>query len=112
LLLPVHVRECRHELKGLLGSIVHVDLVGLDEVEARVKLLSEVRRERAKPRTTPGFPGSAQRTLTEQPGFPGALPSIWNIPHQRNMFFTGREDILEKLHNLLTTGQTAALTQP
>ena len=106
LLLPVHVRECRHELKGLLGSLTYIDLVGLDETIAREKLLAGIRRERAKPPTTPSFPS------TERPSFPGALPLIWNVPYQRNVFFTGREDILEKLHTTLTTGRTAALTQP
>ena len=112
LLLPVHVRECRHELKGLLGSLIYIDLVGLDEAIAREKLLAGIRRERAKPPTTPSFPGSPELSFPERPGFPGAFPSIWNAPYQRNMLFTGREDILEKLHTLLTTGQTAALTQP
>jgi len=39
------------------------------------------------------------------------VPSIWNVPHRRNPFFTGREDILKNLHNTLITGKTAALTQ-
>ncbi len=112
LLLPVHVRECRHELKGLLASLTYIDLVGLGEAEAREKLLAGIRREPARPSIAPGFPGSVQLSLIEQPRFPGALPPIWNIPYQRDMFFTGREDILEKLHNTLTTGKTAALTQP
>ncbi len=40
------------------------------------------------------------------------VPSIWNVPYHRNPFFTGREDILKNLHNTLTAGKTAALTQP
>src|SRR5690348_10552687 len=42
----------------------------------------------------------------------GPLPLIWNVPHQRNPFFTGRMDVLSQLHETLVTGKTAALTQP
>lgn len=41
-----------------------------------------------------------------------AWPSIWNIPHQQNPFFTGREDILAKIHKSLRVDSTMALTQP
>lgn len=41
-----------------------------------------------------------------------ALPFIWNIPHQRNPFFTGREQVLAHLYNSLHMDHTAALIQP
>jgi tetratricopeptide (TPR) repeat protein len=37
---------------------------------------------------------------------------IWNIPYQRNLLFTGREDVLKKLTDVLRAGKTAALAQP
>jgi tetratricopeptide (TPR) repeat protein/DNA-binding XRE family transcriptional regulator len=37
---------------------------------------------------------------------------LWSVPHRRNPFFTGREDVLERLHETLTTSRAAALTQP
>ena len=37
---------------------------------------------------------------------------VWNIPYVRNALFTGREDILTRLHTALNTGKTTALTQP
>jgi len=40
-----------------------------------------------------------------------ALPPIWNLPHLRNPNFTGREDLLARLRQALTSGQPAALTQ-
>ena len=40
------------------------------------------------------------------------LAPIWNIPYQRNEFFTGREDVLTHLHHELQARNTAALTQP
>ena len=38
-------------------------------------------------------------------------PPIWNVPHRRNPFFTGREDILIHLYTVLRSSKAAALTQ-
>lgn len=35
----------------------------------------------------------------------------WNVPFQRNLYFTGREDILKELHNALKSDKAAALAQ-
>ncbi|MDQ2887902.1 MAG: TIR domain-containing protein, partial [Chloroflexota bacterium] len=40
-----------------------------------------------------------------------ALPKIWNIPYARNPFFLGRDELLERLHTQLQSGQTTALSQ-
>jgi len=40
-------------------------------------------------------------------------PSIlWNLPFQRNPFFTGREQILNRIHEMLKGNKTIALVQP
>ena len=39
-----------------------------------------------------------------------SLP-IWNIPYRQNPYFTGREELLEALHQKLTTEHTTTLTQ-
>ena len=39
------------------------------------------------------------------------LPLIWNIPHNRNPNFTGREEHLTRMKDALNSGQAAALTQ-
>ncbi|MBI2877070.1 MAG: tetratricopeptide repeat protein [Candidatus Tectomicrobia bacterium] len=109
-LLPVRVREC--EPKGLLRSMVYIDLVGQqDEATARDVLLRGIHRERAKPTVPPTFPGTAPRSVAERPRFPGALPSIWNVPHHRNPNFTGRETLLADLRTALISGEPAALIQ-
>jgi tetratricopeptide (TPR) repeat protein len=39
---------------------------------------------------------------------PNNTPAIWNVPHPRNLFFTGRAQILDDLHEALTeTGKGA-----
>src|SRR5579859_5405416 len=42
--------------------------------------------------------------------FTSSLPFL-NIPHERNPLFTGREGVLERLHQALHAGKTTALTQ-
>ncbi|MFL5587150.1 MAG: tetratricopeptide repeat protein, partial [Ktedonobacteraceae bacterium] len=46
------------------------------------------------------------RTISSKPS-----PQIFNVPFERNPYFTGREDILTNLHNALSKDKTAALTQ-
>ena len=100
ILVPVRVREFKPE--GLLGPIIYIDLVGLDEETARESLIAGVKKRRAKPSSPPRFPGAAPPK--EAPRFPGALPPIWNVPHPRNPNFTGREQLLEDLRAVLTGG--------
>ena len=111
LLLPVRVREC--DLKGLLPQIVYIDFVGInDEDAARDALLNGVKRERAKPDIAPSFPPSAsvKRSVIKRPRFPGALPDIRNITHQRNPNFVGRDTLLDQIRKTLTAEKAAALT--
>lgn len=37
---------------------------------------------------------------------------FWNVPYRQNLFFTGRQQILEQLHETLHAQKTAAYTQP
>ncbi len=101
LLLPVRVKDC--SLEGVLQHIVYIDLVNLGEEAARSELLNGVRTERAKPRVKPSFPG-ATRPPSRRSVFPGTLPAVWNVPHQRNQHFLGREPLLEGLHAALRSG--------
>jgi hypothetical protein len=107
-LLPVRIADFTPP--GLFAPIAYIDLAGVEESEARGHLLAGVKRTRPKPETTPPFPGSYARAVVEKPRFPGALPNVWNLPH-RNPHFTGREELIEKLHRNLTAGTATALTQ-
>jgi serine/threonine protein kinase len=110
LLIPVRVQPC--EVTGLLGPIVYVDLVGRDETTARQRLLAGVRHERAKPAQAPAYPQTVQHTVSKQLNFPGDLPPIWKMPHQRDPLFLGHEQLLQKLHTSLATDHTVLLFEP
>jgi TIR domain/Carbohydrate binding module (family 35) len=69
ILLPVRVRLCN--LSGLFDQIIHIDLVGKDEWEARKALLAGIQTERAKPLSKPKFPRTTDRLITKHPLFPG-----------------------------------------
>ncbi len=60
---------------------------------------------------TPPIPSTAVQTSTSIDQLPNEK-TIFRIPYRRNRFFTGREQLLEQLHNNLTTHKVASLTQP
>src|SRR5205085_9256408 len=65
-LLPVRVKPCNVE--GLLGPIIYIDLVGVDEQTARERLLAGARRKQ-KPPIHVQFPTTLAAPL-KQPPFP------------------------------------------
>ncbi len=79
-LVPVRVREVEPE--GLLGPRSYIDLVGLDEVRARARLITSLKPGRAKtppgreapraPRTTLDPPHPLTNTATNRPSPPCA----------------------------------------
>jgi tetratricopeptide (TPR) repeat protein len=113
-LVLVRVAPCEPE--GLLGPVVYVDFVGLDEGAARARLREElaaaVRGRRPLP-ADPQFPGGGPAAVVadmQRPRFPTALPPVWNVPYRRNPTFTGREQALAELAGRLGQG-AAAVTQ-
>lgn len=107
-LLPVRVAD--FDVEGLLSVRVYIDIAGKSEDQARKVLLEGVKRERRKPSVAPGFPAeNFVRSVKEQPQFPGALSPIWNVPHQRNPNFVGRDALLDQIHKTLTSKNAAAL---
>ncbi len=105
--IPVRVRECKPY--GLLQPIVYVDLVELEADDARQAILNAL-PERLKPESEPAFPKANQPAKrNKQPAFPAAKP--WNVPDERNPFFTGREEVLQTLHQQLNQNCAAAISQ-
>jgi hypothetical protein len=101
LLVPVRVQPCRPP--GLLATRVYVDLVDVDEVSARERLLAAVGPPAAHPTDAP-YPGGP-RSATGAEGvagadarvrFPGAGAWLSNLP-ARNRHFSGRDALLDGL---------------
>ena len=117
ILLPVRVREC--DLPGMWKPRIYIDLVKLDEAAAREMLLARIKGTldgRSKPSEKVRFPKDIKEDVKHSaaaPGrFPAAFPAIWNIPYDRNPFFTGRVETLQRLHQSLSPDEIVDLTQP
>lgn len=105
-LIPVRVVEC--DVPGLLKAISFVNLVGLNEQEARRALLAGVAS--GGPLGHAAFPG-ASPAGEKVHRYPGAFPSVWNVPGRPNQNFMGREELVRELRSALLSGEPAALTQ-
>lgn len=114
----IAVRVADFEPPGLFKAIVYIDLVGLDEIAAKEKLIksigSIVTGQRLKPDSKPAFPGT--KSATARPLFPGiSIASklfLHNLPFASNPFFMGRDKMLQDLHTALSKNAAAAITQP
>lgn len=67
-LVPVMVHSCQPS--GMLGPLIHINIVGLSEDDARARLVAGVRPGRAKPSARPAFPGAMAHSHAKV--FPGA----------------------------------------
>ncbi|HWN41748.1 MAG TPA: toll/interleukin-1 receptor domain-containing protein, partial [Thermoanaerobaculia bacterium] len=128
-LVPVLVREVPKKDLGLLGQIIYIKLVGLEEAAAREALVKGLVPGRVRPESVrfPGarpFPGMAaappdpkvaQNTLAalplEEVPKPGPLPLGSRMPLAPNPLFVGREDDLKALARQLKAGETSAVGQ-
>jgi hypothetical protein len=111
-LVPVRIDECNPD--GLLTAVIYIDLVGLDEADARDRLRERIAgtlRGRSKPTAPPPAPMGQGAAAAGRPRFATALPPVWNLPYRRNPAFTGREEALTTLARQLGRGAAAAVTQ-
>ena len=103
---------------GLWSPIIVPDVFGLPPDSAVAVLLDTVRQvlDPAPPRTLstvpPVYPGALPTTAPdsggEGPRPPGSLPRVQNLA-RRNSVFTGRDGMLNRLHDALTAGGRVAV---
>ena len=111
--IPVRVQSCTPT--GLLGPIVFIDLVGLDETAAHGVLLGGVTQRAAGLSDAPAFPGgvpSAERATRTRPLFPSTLPIVWTVPFLPNPNFVGRQELLDGLHQRFTQASASGVACP
>lgn len=96
-IIPIRVRKTA--IDGLLQARIYIDLVELEEEQAKETLLRGVSSERAKPTHPPRYPGV--EIALKRPKFPGTLPDIWNVPFFRNINFTGRNGFFQAIETSL-----------
>lgn len=100
-LLTVRVQEVDCSARAPFGDRFAADLTHSTAEEAQAQLLAAVGPVR-RVRTTDGGPPAPGRAT---PPFPGTSPAVQRVP-SRNVSFTGRGVLLEKLRNGFTSGTT------
>ncbi|MBF0551670.1 MAG: toll/interleukin-1 receptor domain-containing protein [Deltaproteobacteria bacterium] len=98
-LVPVRVALCHPT--GLLNTIIHIDLVGLDAEQARNILLDGLKPD-GKPTSPPAYPGAGQAEagVTMQPthvtrqDFPGMPSSALDVWREKLEFLRCQEPII------------------
>ncbi|MFI7596714.1 FxSxx-COOH system tetratricopeptide repeat protein [Actinoplanes sp. NPDC049681] len=100
---------------GLWSPIIVPDVFGLPPDEAVTVLVEAVRHVLDPPPAAallagpPAYPGQPVATAgAAGPRPPGSLPAVWNLP-RRNPGFTGRDGMLNRLHDTLSGGSRVAV---
>ncbi len=94
-------------LPALFAPLIYVDLTGLDEATAAVRL--RARLTGGRPTAAPPFP-RAGPAPADKPGFAGVLPAVWKVP-LRNPRFIGRDGMLAELRRRLYAGAGTLVVQ-
>jgi hypothetical protein len=101
--------------RGMWAPITVPDVSGLSPDQAVAALIDAVRSvvdpppAGLLPTVPPGYPGrTAMPAATGGPRPPGSLPAVWNLA-RRNPAFTGRDEMLNRLHDTLQGGHRVAV---
>jgi hypothetical protein len=88
------------------ATLIWDDLFDVDPVTARARLLAAV-NGKPTPVREPVYPGAEDSTpgvmAVDGPRLPGLLPTVWRAP-PRNSAFTGRDGVLARLRESLSSG--------
>jgi len=92
---------------GLWAPIVVPDVYALPPADAVTTLITAVRGAVPPQATAPSYPGEPDN-VDPGPRPPGSLPPVWHLA-RRNPAFTGRDGMLNQLHDSLRTERRAAI---
>jgi tetratricopeptide (TPR) repeat protein len=98
-LIPVRVGETR--LEPPFSERTVVDLTRRDANQATEELLKALGYP-------PNLADAVEAAPSAEPRYPRTIPSVWRVP-TRNASFTGRNEVLEKLHDGLIGTSTAVV---
>ena len=98
---PLRVAEC--ELPDVFKTISYKDLFGVGEATARRRLLEATGLATVE-RVSSGFPEGSRPAP-----FPGRLPGVFEVP-ARNLRFTGRQEMLDRVRDQLVDAGAVAVT--
>jgi len=60
--------------------------------------------------TADAVPAQAIKATPTNSLIPETAAQLWNVPYRRNPFFTGREDVIQRLHAALLASRTGAMS--
>jgi hypothetical protein len=106
-LIPVRVTECT--LTGMLVPIVHIDLVGLGEPDAKRALLDGLKPS-GKPAEPPRFPGKRAESVISSAPFPPGLARLHGVPDLPPHYLPREADLSGLKEKLLAEGALLGIT--
>ena len=89
------VRDC--ELPPVIAASARTELIGLSETEAIAEIEKALSEESLNEKPLRTFPGVTEN----QSRFPGTLPPVWQLFHDRDPNFIGRDQPVLLTNNLL-----------
>jgi len=117
LIVPVYYRQCNIPME--LRAIQWIDFRhSYEQGLAALLQALQMHLDKAAPATALPNNATSASIVPPPPQEVGSKPeprleaeAPWNVPFARNPFFTGRAQLLERLHQLLNRSQRAALSQ-
>jgi tetratricopeptide (TPR) repeat protein len=111
-LIPIRIDDVSLS-DGIWAPMVVPDVFSLSAGDAVVVLITAVRATESLPASTPPYPGHVGNigdatTPDSGPRPPGSLPPVWNVA-RRNPAFTGRDNMINHLHDTLGERQHVAI---
>jgi tetratricopeptide (TPR) repeat protein len=106
ILIPIRVED--FDPKGMIGTFVYIDLVGLNEDDAKKRLLDEIAHKRRKPESKPSFRPIAKKTFRPKPSFEPIPLSLHQLSLGATDELVGRKEALAWLEKQLFDGKGSA----